>query len=551
MGASASRNGRLWRICSRFPLVSFYCFHLLTLLVPNVLVQYGIGRSWLPSILFAQLLNFSLLTCILLACGKGRWVRWSTLALFILSGYSCDYLWNFGSMPSVGAFYSVLNTNNREFFEYILAKWPLLLSLAILAWTYWKLHPIAIAPFWAAMGPGRRKTCFELSLLVFILVSGGIGLRQYRAPSQMSFEPYEICIQNSFPMGLFLGLWRASAFILNHHGNGSKTELHAVRPQRVQGREVVVLVIGESANSSFWSMNGYPYPTDSRMRARRDAGELIYFPRTLAQANLTHFAVPMIVTAATPSTISAGQALPSLLTAFKETGFSTYWISNQERIQYPGDAEVCLIVSAYDFPGRKLGPSYDEATLPFVDKALNAPAKKLFIVVHLMGSHATYSSRVPPAFQTPGLGHANFEQDYARTICYTDSILEALIGRLAQIDGRCLLWYVSDHGEIPQRWDVGHGLAEPALGELQIPMLVWGNPAFREASAPAFKRMKERCGETLSQGVTFPTVLSLAGIEYPRMDSTRDLSSKAFAAERSFQVTAPDGRLREVKSIPW
>jgi hypothetical protein len=86
-----------------------------------------------------------------------------------------------------------------------------------------------------------------------------------------------------------------------------------------------------------------------------------------------------------------------------------------------------------------------------------------------------------------------------------------------------------------------------SFGELHIPMLVWGNRAFREALAPAFGRLREHSGEPLTQGVTFPTMLSLAGITYPGMDHSRDLTSEAYVPPGTFQVMAPDGRMREIK----
>jgi glucan phosphoethanolaminetransferase (alkaline phosphatase superfamily) len=468
------------------------------------------------------------------------------LLLALLSGYTSNFLWNFGSMPSVGIYYSLLNTVPREVFEYLTIKIRFIILLAILAAIYLKFCQGALGPFRDALSRRGRKWVVGLSSLGVAVTGSILIYYHFSNPIQALACPADLCVENSFPLGFCLGAGRAAAFIFQHRGGGVRPRLDAVRSAPVAGREVVMLVIGESASSNYWSLNGYPYPTNARIQAWQDTGDLVYFPRAYAQANLTQFAVPMIVTGVTPADFVPGRAQPSLLTAFKEIGFTTHWLSNQELKQYPGDADSCLIISDHDFPGRKLGPSYDENLLPLVDTALSSPQKKLFIAVHLMGSHATYSQRVPPGFETPGLAGKGFEQEYVRTICYTDFVLDALIGRLARLDGRCFLWYVSDHGEIPQKWDVGHGLATPAVAELQIPMLVWGNRAFWSASAPAKRNLLAHRRESLSQGVSFPTILGLAGITCSRLDRTRDLGSDRYRSGQAQWVIAPDGKPRAI-----
>ena len=80
-------------------------------------------------------------------------------------------------------------------------------------------------------------------------------------------------------------------------------------------------------------------------------------------------------------------------------------------------------------------------------------------------------------------------------------------------------------------------------------MLVWGNPAFRAASAPLWARLAAHRRERLSQAVTFPTVLGLAGISYPGLDTTRDLASAAFVPGRPLAVLAPDGKPRLLQGL--
>ena len=528
--------------------ILFFGFHFAIIFAPNLIVQYLIGPSRGVPLFISELLNFLFFICAYLAFMGKRSLRWPMLAMVAISVYSCNFLWNFGSMPSVGSYYSMINTNRMEFYEYVAIKYRLILLILLVGLFYYTVYPGLTTRFESSLNKFSKMKYFIACFLLMVAIAIGVLVTQERHRDEPAPRALAVSLRNSFPLGFFQGAWHASTYILSHRSNPQRPPLHAVRPGMGEGREVVVLVIGESASSNYWSLNGYPYPTNARVKARQDAGDLIYFSRAYAQANLTHFALPMLFTAATPTTYEQGQNRPTLLNAFTETGFATHWIANQEHQLYPGDADSSLFVSQYDFPGRKLGPSYDETMLPFIAQAITGPSRKVFLVVHLLGSHANYFQRVPPAFATPGLGTRTFEQEYARTICYTDYVLDAILRQLEQVDGRCFLWYVSDHGEVPQKSDVGHGRPEPVLGELQIPMFIWANQAFRSAAGPAFQRLQSHRQEPVSQGATFPTILGLAGITYPQMDPTRDLSSPSYLPPQAFRVLAPDGTPRDLTS---
>ena len=135
-----------------------------------------------------------------------------------------------------------------------------------------------------------------------------------------------------------------------------------------------------------------------------------------------------------------------------------------------------------------------------------------------------------------GLTGTSLSRQYARTISYTDHVLDGVIQRLGRVEGRSFLWYVSDHGQNLHQAEVGHGSLDASILELHVPMFVWANRAFRAAAEPALQLMSRRSGEVLTQGVTFPTFLGLGGISYPGLPRERDLSSNAFISGRRPEV---------------
>jgi len=533
-------------VLDRYPDLAFLGLHFLAFCMPNLVIQGWLGSAKILPLATVQVFNFTLLTCLVIGFLDRRPILWLMAILLLLSVVANDILLNYGSMPSVGIYYSILGSNRLEMIEYLEGKLPLVLVAVLALLVYLRLYRSLVGVAGKALGATGRKAVFATSLLLFVGIANWALVRQYAKPDQAATPDFHV--QNSFPIGFLVTGSNAIQYLLAHRPDQSLKPVGAVRTGSVDQREIDVLVIGESASSNFWSMNGYPHPTNDRIRSYQDGGGLIYFPRTCAQANLTQFAVPMLVTEATPATLVPNRREKSLLTAFKETGFSTYWISNQEISMQFQDADFWTILNDYDRHGKLLKPHFDEEVVPCLERALASPARRLFVVLHLMGSHFQYSERVPPGFPTPDLPTDDWEASYARTLCYTDHVLGLILERLASVDGRCFMWYASDHGEILRRGEIGHGRTEPLFGEVQVPMFVWGNRAFWAASGPASQRLRQHQGEPVSQGATFPTFLGLAGIDYPGLDRTRDLSSPAYVAPANFPVFTPNGEVRTFKA---
>jgi glucan phosphoethanolaminetransferase (alkaline phosphatase superfamily) len=351
---------------------------------------------------------------------------------------------------------------------------------------------------------------------------------------------------NSFPYGFFKSIFSAYKSAQEYHLDNQKFRFHARRTAAVPEPETYVLVIGESASAAFWSLNGFPEPTTPRMGIHQSSGDLINFPQTVSQANSTWFAVPMIVTPATPSEFSSAFKSKSLLTTFKEVGFTTYWISNQDETVHSFEADF----PTYLHPGRGIyQTNYDQDLWAPLEAALMAPQPKKFIVLHLMGSHTEYQARVPKTFKSPGLSGTSPLDHYLRSICYTDFVLDGFIQRLSRMPGRSFMWYVSDHGQTLRSGEIGHGGIEASVNELHVPMILWTNRAYREACSSRLANITRHHGEVLTQGVTFPSILGLAEIAYPGLDRTRDLASEAFIPGKPPEVLNGEARSRQVRDF--
>ena len=97
---------------------------------------------------------------------------------------------------------------------------------------------------------------------------------------------------------------------------------------RSGGEEVHVLVIGESARRDSWSVYGYGRATTPYLDSIKP--ELTLFSNAVADANLTVFAVPMLLTGQAPEQYDLSAVRGNLVDLAKEAGYSTSWLMNQD-----------------------------------------------------------------------------------------------------------------------------------------------------------------------------------------------------------------------------
>jgi len=175
---------------------------------------------------------------------------------------------------------------------------------------------------------------------------------------------------------------------------------------------------------------------------------------TPAPAVSTAQSVPLMITRKpVASTELWGER--SIVAAFREAGFGTWWISNQQTAgihdlqiaSYAREAEHVVWANVTEFQSRGVE---DGALLAPVRQALAAPNAQKFIVVHLMGSHFKYDERYPPAaaYFKGAQGEQAQIDAYDNSIRFTDFVLDALMAQLDASGVPAVLVYASDHGQL-------------------------------------------------------------------------------------------------------
>jgi glucan phosphoethanolaminetransferase (alkaline phosphatase superfamily) len=316
--------------------------------------------------------------------------------------------------------------------------------------------------------------------------------------------------------------------------------------------EVVVLVLGESSRYDRWSINGYGRETNPLLSQEAN---LVTLPDVITAVSATRLSIPVIISRK-PSmqSLKDGFAEKSFLTAYKEAGFKTFWLSNQisfGKFDTPVSvfAKEADVIQFLNLGGFTNSSNFDEILLGPLQSAVADPAPKKLIVLHSLGSHWNYSQRYPKAFDKwqPSLqgmdkpAHTDprlrvqLNNSYDSTILYTDWFLAQVIGTLKGSGQRSALAYVADHGQA--LYDGSCKLAfhgHNTQYDFHVPAFVWYSDLYRDHYPHKVEQLVRHRKARLATENMFHTLLDLADIRYPGEQLDRSFVNAGFTERKRY-----------------
>jgi glucan phosphoethanolaminetransferase (alkaline phosphatase superfamily) len=313
----------------------------------------------------------------------------------------------------------------------------------------------------------------------------------------------------------------------------------------VKGIQLHVLIIGESCRFDHWGLNGYYRNTSPHLSKREN---LISFSQVASGSYMTEMSVPLLLTGVGAPNFDAHKNRKGVIGAFREAGFTTYWLTDQSDIGanikiHSLEAEKQFYLIS-DFRSTK-HLHQDLELLNMLREVLKSPEGKKFIVIHCIGSHYNYSSRYPDSYdlyQPSNKTVASKVTDrrykdvlvnsYDNSILYSDAVIDSAISLVNSLDIFSSVTFVADHGEDlldddRDYTDHVHG-SPPSKYVAHVPMFTWVSQKFEEAYPGKADYLLEHKQSPISTEDLMPTLCSMAGIFYHGQDSTRDFSSAAF-----------------------
>ena len=452
----------------------------------------------------------------------------------------------------------IFETSPGEAFEFLGSRIWLLggLLLLVIVW---------FAATWRLALKTRELDWTGASRTIALAVLGAcVGLWLYEAaaapgstrlPSWARISVNAPLLSRSWPFGTVLHLqsfWKERRYLAQLAGRSSQFQFGAHQAAGHEQPQVVVMVLGESSRADRWSLNGYTRRTNPLLEQEAN---LVSLSDMVTPVAATRLSVPVIMSRK-PATQSlrAGFSEKSFISAYREAGFKTYWLSNQMTFGefdtpvsvFAREADVTRFVNLGGFTSRS---NHDDVLLAPLQHAISDPAPKKLIVLHTLGNHWNYSQRYPKEFDRwqPSLfgvdkpAYTNLKlktqinNSYDNSILYTDWLLSQVIATLRAGPGLSAMMYVADHGQT--LYDGTCKLAfhgHNTQFEFHVPALVWYSDGYRDAHPDKVAQLVRHHNAPLATENIFHSLLDLADIRYGTEQLDRSIFSPLLARQKRY-----------------
>lgn len=282
---------------------------------------------------------------------------------------------------------------------------------------------------------------------------------------------------------------------------------------------VVVFVIGESLRNDHLQINGYERETTPYLM---EEDNLVSLTDIYGAECFTHTSVPQIMTRADSANPQRAYDEQSFVTIFKDAGFRTTWIANQESVAtyayFMNECDTLIYVNG-DKSVYTFDKWLDEDILPHLENELQDDNPTQLHILHSIGSHWWYNSHYTDEFEryTPVIKSrvvsSNTQEEminsYDNTILYTDFFIKETIDLIR--DKKSVLIFLSDHGEsLGEDGYYLHGADRP---ELHYPAaFVWYSDKYAQSFPDMIENLKDNSDKKYRSDYLFHSIIDAADI---------------------------------------
>jgi lipid A ethanolaminephosphotransferase len=316
---------------------------------------------------------------------------------------------------------------------------------------------------------------------------------------------------------------------------------------------LLVVMVGETARSMNFSMNGYERNTNPELSKL----PIINFPQTTSCGTSTEVSLPCMFSSYGRAHYDEARirGSESLIQLLARSGMRVVWLDNQS-----GCKGVCKGVEFRDVTagtdpalcpgGRCFDGALVQGLQQVIAKDLAADStttsttnRDTVVVLHQLGNHGpAYSKRYPAEFarfkpecnklELRDCSREEITNAYDNAILYTDHLLAATIAVLQKQESKfdVGLVYASDHGEsLGEKGLYLHGmpLAIAPKEQYTVPMVWWfggtGSSGWNGLDATC---LRERAKQPAHHDHLYHSIMGLMGVTTSSYIAERDLISK-------------------------
>ncbi|WP_419677742.1 phosphoethanolamine transferase [Aliarcobacter lanthieri] len=505
----------------------------------NIVNTYGFSGLNIIYILSTAVLLVALLTFILSLFTYKYITKFILITLFIISAFTAYFMDSYGVVIDTEMIRNSLQTNlneSKDLFSFKLVLY--VIFLAILPTYFIYKIKIEYKTFKSELASKIKIIVLSLVIIlatVFSFSKFYTSLFREHKPLRYNVNP----IFWIYSIGNYINkTFDTVPVTLKEIGKDSKVVEPIEEP-----KELIILVVGETARADRFSLNGYEKETNPLLKQE----DIISFPNMYSCGTSTAHSVPCMFSVYLKDDYSykKGISTENILDVLKNTkDISILWRDNNS-----DSKGVALRVDYEDYKTSSAnticedGECRDEGMLIGLEDYIEKNrGRDILIVLHQMGSHGpAYYKRYPkefekftPVCQTNQLEKCSKEEisnAYDNTILYTDYFLSKIINFLKEYENshETALVYVSDHGEsLGENGLYLHGMpyAIAPKEQTNVASLIWiGEGAMEhEYDKDKLKTYKDK---EFSQDNLFHTLLGLFEVETEVYKKDKDILDDA------------------------
>ena len=468
----------------------------------NILQSFPLDSSSAVHLISLALVFLAINAFLLALIGFGRLTKPVLILFLLLSSLAAYFMDTYGVVISDEMLRNAAQTNAAETLDLVTGKFFIyFVCLGGLPAILIARMPVRWAGWWREL----RARAGLLAILAISIVSGAMPfsgfyasfIREHKALRGYANPAYFINSAIKFANQTFT---TKNATALTIVGADARI------PATDEERELVILVVGETARADRFSTNGYGRDTTPYLR---DA-QAVSFTNLWACGTSTAVSLPCMfsTTGMDKFDLKTSGSRENLLDVLRHAGVNVLWLENNS------DSKGVALRSSYqNYKTRENNPvcdeeCRDEGMLANLQSYIDShPTGDIFIVIHQMGNHGpAYFKRYPQRFEkflpvckSNDLSQCSNEEignAYDNAILYTDYFLGKTIDILKRNDAKfeTALFYVSDHGEsLGENGIYLHGLPRAIAPEhqLRVPAVIWLGSGFHDANMSDLQKKRD------------------------------------------------------------
>jgi lipid A ethanolaminephosphotransferase len=460
--------------------------------------------------------------------------------LLLLAAFATYYMLMYGIVVDTPMVVNVFQTDSREARDQL--SWRLLITVLVLA---------VLPGVWLWRQPMSNHHFGKQALHNLVLLTASLVMAF--GTTQLVFQDFSSLMRNYTEMRYQINPLNSLYAVLDMtvipseqprgpmQTLGTDAHLAVQANGTTQRPPLLVFVLGETARSQSFSLNGYERNTNPKLAEETVAS----FTHVSSCGTSTAESLPcMFSHLGRVDFAKRSNEFENVLDVLQRAGYAVLWLDNQS-----GCKGQCARVPYVNTSDLKM-PEYcdgDECRDTVMLTRIEAEMAKLsaerrargtVVVMHQMGSHGpAYFKRTPADFKhfTPECTDTSLSQcdraqvvnAYDNTIVFTDYFLSRVIGWLKTQEKTSTpaMLYVSDHGEsLGEKNMYLHGLPYSVAPPEQttVPMITWLSPSFEQFSRVSTRCLQASRDKPLSHDNLFHSVLGLMAVRTTAYKRERD-----------------------------